>query len=72
MKSLVFVAFAPLALAACGDRADETRGVDHGDTAIADGDVNEAVFPIGEPGVREEDCVWHVVPSVRFQLCIRC
>ena len=35
MKSLVFVAFAPLALAACGDRADEARGVDHGETLLS-------------------------------------
>lgn len=35
MKRLVFVAAAPLALAACGDRADEARGVDHGETLLS-------------------------------------
>ena len=35
MKRFVFVAVAPLALAACGDRADEARGVDHGETLLS-------------------------------------
>ena len=35
MKRLVFVAAAPLALAACSDRSDEARGVDHGETLLS-------------------------------------
>ena len=35
MQKLVLVAAAPLALAACGDRADEARGVDHGETLLS-------------------------------------
>ncbi|NCP24965.1 MAG: SIMPL domain-containing protein [Erythrobacter sp.] len=35
MKYLLFCVAAPLSLAACGDRADETRGVDHGETLLS-------------------------------------
>ncbi|MBY6218679.1 SIMPL domain-containing protein [Qipengyuania aquimaris] len=35
MQKLVLVAVAPLALAACSDRADEARGVDHGETLLS-------------------------------------
>ena len=35
MERLFFVAVAPLALAGCGDRADEARGVDHGETLLS-------------------------------------
>lgn len=35
MKNAVFLAAASLTLAACGDRADEARGVDHGETLLS-------------------------------------
>ena len=35
MRHLLFCAAAPLALAGCGDRADEARGVDHGETLLS-------------------------------------
>ena len=35
MRKLFLVAAAPLALGACGDRADEARGVDHGETLLS-------------------------------------
>ena len=35
MKKLILAASAPLALAACTDRADEARGVDHGETLLS-------------------------------------
>ena len=35
MKNAVFLTVASLALAACGDRADEARGVDHGETLLS-------------------------------------
>ena len=35
MKNAVFLTVASLTLAACGDRADETRGVDHGETLLS-------------------------------------
>jgi len=35
MKYLLFCVTAPLSLAACGDRADEARGVDHGETLLS-------------------------------------
>ncbi|GAA3789183.1 hypothetical protein GCM10022600_07160 [Qipengyuania pelagi] len=35
MRHLLFCVAAPLALAACGDRADEARGVDHGETLLS-------------------------------------
>ena len=34
-KTLGMIAAAPLALAACSDRADEARGVDHGETLLS-------------------------------------
>lgn len=35
MTRYLFFAAAPLALASCGDRADEARGVDHGETLLS-------------------------------------
>ena len=35
MKNAVLLAAASLTLAACGDRADEARGVDHGETLLS-------------------------------------
>ena len=35
MRHLLFCVAAPLALAACSDRADEVRGVDHGETLLS-------------------------------------
>ena len=35
MRHLLFCVAAPLALAACSDRADEARGVDHGETLLS-------------------------------------
>ena len=35
MQKLFLAAVAPLALTACGDRADEARGVDHGETLLS-------------------------------------
>ena len=35
MKKTVLVAAASLTLAACGDRADDARGVDHGETLLS-------------------------------------
>ena len=35
MKHLLFCVAAPLSLTACGDRADEARGVDHGETLLS-------------------------------------
>ena len=35
MKYLLFCVAAPLSLAACGARADEARGVDHGETLLS-------------------------------------
>ena len=35
MQKSFLIAAAPLALAACGDRADEARGVDHGETLLS-------------------------------------
>ncbi|MBX7532533.1 SIMPL domain-containing protein [Qipengyuania sp. 1XM1-15A] len=35
MQKLILAAAAPLVLAACSDRADEARGVDHGETLLS-------------------------------------
>lgn len=35
MQKLILAAAAPLALAACSDRADDVRGVDHGETLLS-------------------------------------